>query len=809
MFRSRFLRAIALLAGMAAILYLLVSLFLPSPRRLIFGVDRHSGRVRLVKSSITYLPPHQFYRLSFDKRDGSAQRDGAIHITSQDGVPVTVNYRLRFGVTGDRIPDPRRLVTEGWTSWIRARVGEAVSAVTEHVPIEELLTPTSQFNMQRDRLRQTVAKHLAASGLNVTAFEIARFDVDKDALLRVKRAELRRDARSAASRVAIFAIDGADWELLSELADDDRIPNLKAMNKNGTTGSVQTIQPTVSSLLWTTAATGMPPDRHGVIDFIDHARNGPVDAFSRHAPALWDIASSFGRSTMVVNWWTAWPASASGGIVYDTPVVELPNALFPDDLAPRADKLAIPVDTVNYDQVRRFLNIGNNEYLDAISKNAPGDPIVTFRNVLAKSWSDHRVAINLYHDLAQRGDAPMLLMMEYDGTDAVNHLFAPYHPPYREGISQEGYRKYWPAVANYYAEVDRMIGEWTTVLPPDTTVLIVSAHGFRWGKNRPRTQPNGGAALSDHRNPGIFIGYGQHIAIGHGTHTLTLYDLAPSVLALLGLPPSVDMPGHVTEWAFKDVTPIQSVRVVSYSEFISGRPVSTSARVDPAEYQRQLQAIGHVNDPSRNLVPVLDEDQTSVASSPLPPEKWGLYAYENNLGIQLHTQGKYKDAADAFQQAIDLNPNRPIPYLNLAMALFDRQQYTAADDAFMQAVAKGLPNSERYFIDFAALYRQRDMPSRTINLLYKGKDAFPQSYLIAANLGSALMQASRYTEGLPEMERALGLQPTSTLVLNNLGTFYAKKNDYARALDYWNRSLTIEPHQPQIREALNAARTRL
>ena len=30
-----------------------------------------------------------------------------------------------------------------------------------------------------------------------------------------------------------------------------------------------------------------------------------------------------------------------------------------------------------------------------------------------------------------------------------------------------------------------------------------------------------------------------------------------------------------------------------------------------------------------------------------------------------------------------------------------------------------------------------------------------------------------------------------------------------RALDYWNRSLSIEPHQPQIREAAMAARSRL
>ena len=86
---------------------------------------------------------------------------------------------------------------------------------------------------------------------------------------------------------------------------------------------------------------------------------------------------------------------------------------------------------------------------------------------------------------------------------------------------------------------------------------------------------------------------------------------------------------------------------------------------------------------------------------------------------------------------------------------------------------------------------------------------FPQSYAVAANLGSALLGANRFSEGVPELERALGLQPSSTLVLNNLGIFYAKKGDYAHALDYWNRSLSIEPHQPPIRQAVEAARTRL
>ncbi|PYQ61764.1 MAG: hypothetical protein DMF58_03695 [Acidobacteria bacterium] len=807
--RNRVVQTLILVAGLAMVAYLLISLYLPSSRWLIFGIDRHSGRVRLVEQRVTYLPPYQFYRLQFEKRDGYAQRDGIVRITSQEGVPVTLTYRLRFGISGDRIPDSQRVVEEGWNSWIRARVGEAVAAVTSQIPVEDLLSPTSQFNTQREPLRQTVARHLAQSGLKVTAFEIARFEVDRDALLKMKRAELRRDARSAPTRVAIFALDGADWDLLTELADDGRIPNIKALAQGGTTASLQTIQPTVSSMVWTTVATGLSPDRHGVIDFVNPA-HAPVESTARRAPALWDIADGFGREALVASWWTAWPPAAKYSIFFDEPVELVPDAIYPPDLAARAESLVVPVETVGSQQIRRFMNIAQSEFDRAVFKGGDADPVNIFRGVLAKTWSDHRVAINLYNDERQRGRDPLLIMISYEGTDAVNHLFAQFHPTYREGVSQDGYRKYWPTVANYYSEIDRLIGEWINILPRDTTVIIMSAYGFQWGKERPHTPPSGAAALQDHRNPGVFIAYGPHVAANRGMHVLSVYDVAPTVLTLLGLPQAIEMGGKPATWVFHDVAPITSVRVVSYAEFIADRPVGTSAHLDPTRYRRELQAVGHLNDPTRNMTPLLeDTSQSARAAKPISQEKYGLYAYYNNLGVQLRSQGKLKDSADAFQQAIQLNPDRPIPFLNLAMVLFDRQGYTDADDVFLQAVAKGLPNAEQYFIDFAALYRDHDMTSRAIVLLEKGKEMFPQSYLIAANLGSALVQGSRYTEGVPELERALGLQPSSTEVLNNLGLYYSKRSDYARALDYWNRSLSIQPQQPQIRQAADAARSRL
>lgn len=788
---------------MAAIVYVLISLYLPSSRRLIFGVDKGNGRVRLVRNHVTFLPPHQFYRLPFEKREGAAQHDGLVRIYSKERVPVTIYYRLRFTLPGERIPDARTLVREGWSAWIRTRVGEAVSAVTQQVPLEELVSPTSQFSTRRDVLRNVVANHLTRSGLQVTAFAISRIEPDRRVLLEYKRAELRRSARGVAGRVAVFAIDGADWELLSELSADGRIPNIRALAQGGVTATLQTIQPTVSPLVWTTAATGLPPDRHGVIDFIDRQRNRPVDSYTRRSPAVWDIAEAFGRHAQVVNWWTAWPPLPGSAVTYGTPVEPTANAISPAELAPKIAPLAVPLSTVQFAQVARFLNITGREYEAAVNSGGPAHPINVFRGLLAKTWSDHRIALNLYQQ-----QEPLLLMMHYEGTDAVNHLFAPFHPPYREGMSQENFRRYWPTVANYYSEIDRLIGEWMRVLTDDTTVIIVSAHGFRWGKTRPRVQPIGRSALSDHRNTGVFIAYGNHVAANRGGHVISIYDLVPTILAILGLPESTEMPGDFAPWVLRDISPVTSVRVVSYDEFFAGRTVGGQG-MNMQSYTRDLQAIGHLPDP-KAMQPVFENaDDDEVRAAQPNPANWGQYAYFNNQGIELRKQGKLGDAIDAFQEAINLNPSRPTPYLNMAMTLFDRQQYTSADEVFVMAVARGLPNAEQWFADFAALYRSRNMTSRAIQLLYKGKQIFPQSYIIAANLGSALMQAERYTDGLPELERALGLQPSSTLVLNNLGIYYSKKKDYARALDFWNRSLTIDSRQPQIRAAADAAQAQL
>ena len=63
----------------------------------------------------------------------------------------------------------------------------------------------------------------------------------------------------------------------------------------------------------------------------------------------------------------------------------------------------------------RFINITPIEFQKALSSGDRRDPITIFRNVLSKTWSDHRVAVNFYNE-----QQPLVLMVQYDGTDVVD-----------------------------------------------------------------------------------------------------------------------------------------------------------------------------------------------------------------------------------------------------------------------------------------------------------------------------------------------------------------------------------------------------
>lgn len=801
--RNRFVTALLLLTGIAALFYFGAALYLPSSQRLMFGVDKQNGEIRRVESGITYLPWHRYYRMEFDRREGGdAVTSGQIALRSRDGVPVRMTYRLRFGIPAERIPDTETLISQGWSGWLRSRVSEAVSVVLSEMPIEEIASPTADYGRRRQILREVVARYLSRSGVRVSSFDIEAIHVDRDALLAVKRNELRRNARGAMRNVAVFTIEGADWELIKELVDDGRLPNLGRMIAEGNTATVQSLQPAAAPMTWTTMMTGLSPDRHGVIGYFEASQpESPVSARSRTAPAVWEVAEAFGRPAAVINGWTSWPPSP-GVTTVGTPPESGPPPAHPEEMQPLVRQVNVERSTVGADQIRRFVNV-TSEDLQEISAEQD-NPVSLLRNALADTWTTHRAALQVYQK-----EKPALLVVNYSATDTVNHLFSPFHPPYREGVSYSDYRSYWPGVANFYSEIDRLIGEWLETLDPGTAVLVNSTHGFQWGRARQRAWSSRIGSIPQHSAAGVLIAWGERVVPSNVRRSVSILDIAPTILGLMGLPKSAEMPGQVLNWMFEDLHPIEGVRIDRYDEYVDREPVAAPGGAAPEPYRQALQQIGHVIDPSQIAFPQPDAATGDEQVAQLSAAEWGRYAWLNNHAIDLRQEKKIDEALRENAEAIALNPSRPTPYLNRALLLIERDRYTDAEDALFEAIRRNLPNGEQYVLDMAAWYRANDLTSRAINLLERARSLFPNSHRIAANRGAALAAVQRYTDANAELQRALQLQPSSTLALNTLGNIAMRGEDWGSALDYWNRSLTVDPRQPKIREAAEAVRTRL
>jgi tetratricopeptide (TPR) repeat protein len=74
-------------------------------------------------------------------------------------------------------------------------------------------------------------------------------------------------------------------------------------------------------MLWTSTATGVPPDAHGISFTVevrpDRGGVQPVSAPSWQAPPVWEILATAGIPTIVVGWPASWPAETWPGIAVD------------------------------------------------------------------------------------------------------------------------------------------------------------------------------------------------------------------------------------------------------------------------------------------------------------------------------------------------------------------------------------------------------------------------------------------------------------------------------------------------------------
>ena len=126
----------------------------------------------------------------------------------------------------------------------------------------------------------------------------------------------------------VIGIDGGEWKVIHRLWAEGKLPHLKRISEQGVATTLHTAYNS-SPVIWTTIATGVAPEVHGITDFVVPTPRGdvPVSSAVRKVPALWNMLSRAGRRVAVLGWWASWPAEKVDGVVLsDRALLDLDGA---------------------------------------------------------------------------------------------------------------------------------------------------------------------------------------------------------------------------------------------------------------------------------------------------------------------------------------------------------------------------------------------------------------------------------------------------------------------------------------------------
>ena len=422
--------------------------------------------------------------------------------------------------------------------------------------------------------------------------------------------------RPVPGRVFLVGIDGASFAVFDEVMEAGLMPNLKRIGERGARTVLWSMEPTASAILWTTMATGKVPEKHGILGFVATTEDGrtvPVSSTMRKVRALWNIASEAGVSVGFLSWWVTWPAEPVRGFMATDYVWPLKKdeqgfATGAEENSTREDRtfpksLMAELEPLNVTEAR--LSPAELERL-GISR-LPAVEGYAVRDILLKDVSVERMA----RHLLESGHEESLFAVYFDGFDAYCHLFWPIYREYAEArrrakTQPELLRGLDPkrleiarVLDAHLERVDGFLGYLLARMAPEDALVIVSDHGYGDNEGRkPIQRPSGETMNPEHWHTldGILLATGGPIRPGAGTDVhATVLDVAPTVLALLGLPLARDMDGRPLEGLFAEsFRARQPITWIPTYDPTPRRGVVSSGEYDEAMKDR-LRQLGYVD----------------------------------------------------------------------------------------------------------------------------------------------------------------------------------------------------------------------
>lgn len=182
-----------------------------------------------------------------------------------------------------------------------------------------------------------------------------------------------------------------------------------------------------------------------------------------------------------------------------------------------------------------------------------------------------------------------------------------------------------------------------------------------------------------------------------------------------------------------------------------------------------------------------------------PTNPWGHYM----LGLSAWKAGEHQQAEEAFERALERNPEHVKSLINLSRVLLETERPEEAIGRIQQAILVDGESS----VALRLLGRARHQ----LGLVEEAIDAYWEAIVLddedvwsMNNLGFVLIEEGRFDEALPPLARATELRRDVAMFQNNLGIALERTGHYTTAADAYRSALQAD--STHERATVNLAR---
>lgn len=251
-------------------------------------------------------------------------------------------------------------------------------------------------------------------------------------------------------KTIVIGLDGTPYSLVHKLTQQGICPNLSKLLSAGSLREMKSTHPAVSSVAWTSFMTGKNPAKHGVFGFMDRIPN-TYDMYypnSKHIQGkpIWDILSNYNKRSVVINVPSTYPASEMNGILIAGFVaIDLGRASFPASIVPALKEMGYKIDVET-----QLIHESKDKLFDDLFLTLEKRTRAILHFMKNEVWD--------------------LFIGIFTETDRLHHFFWEF--------TERNDPKYSPLFLDYYKKIDAAIGKIMENIDNDTTLILLSDHGF-------------------------------------------------------------------------------------------------------------------------------------------------------------------------------------------------------------------------------------------------------------------------------------------------------------------------------------------